>query len=50
MHTCKVKLSHPLDTTYQLLLQYELTQQPGEKKLLISKEKALGFNVTNICV
>ena len=41
-----VKLSHALDTTFQLQkMQYE-TDTTMRRKLLISKEKALSFNTT----
>ena len=43
-----VKLSHALDTTFQLQkMQYE-TDTTMRRKLLISKEKALSFNTTHI--
>ena len=45
MHTCKVKLGHDLDATYQVqYMEYEIgIQQLGKEKLLISKQKAFSL-------
>ena len=48
MHTCKVKLGHDLDATYQVqYMEYEIDTTIRKGKTTNFKTKSIQFNITN---